>query len=83
VRSPAFSSEPRKPGEVSGRAKPRTKRLGGVERPMERSLIGPSYAPKLFTMQQNIESIKLFKSLLCTDNNSILQYIIYIILLTV
>ena len=40
--------------ERSLRAKPRPNRHGSVKRPEERSRIGPSYAPKLFTMQQNI-----------------------------
>ena len=36
------------------RAKPRPNRLGSVQRPKEPSRIGPSYPPKLLTMQQNI-----------------------------
>ena len=41
--------------EHSLRAKPRPNRLGSVQKPKEPSRIGPSYPPKLFTMQQNIE----------------------------
>ena len=57
--------------EHSLRAKPRPNRLANVKRPKEGSRTGPTYAPKLFTMLQNIKEHQAIKISICTDNITI------------